>query len=49
MEILEAVPKGYFEDSVLRTVPGWRFEPGRIAGEPVASWVVTTIQFDLSG
>lgn len=49
VEILEAVPKGYFEDSVLRTVPGWRFEPGRIAGEPVASWVVTTIQFDLGG
>jgi len=49
IQILDAQPKGYFEETVLRTVPTWRFEPGRIAGEPVASWVVTTIQFDLSG
>jgi len=47
VEILEAVPRGYFEDAVLRTVPGWRFRPGRIAGRAVASWVVTTVQFDL--
>lgn len=47
VEILEAEPKGYFEDSVLRTVPTWRFQPGIIAGQPVASWVVTTIQFDI--
>lgn len=49
VQILDAEPKGYFEETVLKTVPTWRFEPGRIAGEPVASWVVTTIQFDLSG
>ena len=49
VEILEASPEGYFEDAVLRTVPSWRFEPGHIAGEAVASWVVTTVRFDLEG
>ena len=47
VEILEATPTGYFEETVLRTVPSWRFQPGIIAGQPVASWVVTTIQFDI--
>lgn len=49
VEILEASPEGYFEDTVLRTVPGWRFSPGRIAGEAVASWVVTNVRFDMEG
>jgi protein TonB len=49
VSILEADPEGYFEDAVLRTVPGWRFSPGRIAGQAVASWVVTTVRFDMEG
>ena len=49
VEILEASPEGYFEETVLRTVPSWHFEPGHIAGEAVASWVVTTVRFDLEG
>ena len=48
VRILEANPKGYFEDAVLKTVPRWRFKPGRIAGQSVAAWVVTNVVFDLS-
>jgi periplasmic protein TonB len=47
LEILEARPSGVFEESVLRTVPRWRFRPGRKDGQPVATWVETTIKFEL--
>jgi protein TonB len=49
VEILAASPPGYFEDAVRQAVPRWRFEPGRLAGEAVPSWAVTTITFDLEG
>jgi protein TonB len=49
VEILEASPAGYFEESVKQTVPQWRFNPGQIAGEPVNSWVITSVRFDLDG
>jgi protein TonB len=47
LSILEASPKGVFEASVLQSLPTWKFSPGVIMGEPVASWVVTTIRFEL--
>lgn len=47
VQVLDARPAGFFEDAVKRTVPQWRFSPGKIEGRPVASWVVTTIQFKL--
>ena len=47
VSILDASPKGVFEDSVLQTLPSWKFSPGRILGESVSSWVVTTIRFEL--
>ena len=47
VSVLEASPKGVFEDSVLQTLPSWKFSPGRVVGEPVSSWVVTTIRFEL--
>lgn len=47
VSILDASPKGVFEDSVLQTLPSWRFVPGKFQGEPVSSWVVTTIRFEL--
>ena len=34
-------------DSVLKMLPTWKFSPGKILGEPVSSWVVTTIRFEL--
>lgn len=47
VSILDASPKGVFEESVLQTLPSWKFSPGRILGESVSSWVVTTIRFEL--
>jgi protein TonB len=47
VSVLDASPKGVFEDSVLQTLPSWKFSPGKVVGEPVSSWVVTTIRFEL--
>jgi len=47
LSILDSSPKGVFEDSVLQTLPLWKFAPGRVLGESVSSWVVTTIRFEL--
>jgi protein TonB len=47
VSILESSPKGVFEESVLQTLPSWKFSPGRILGESVSTWVVTTIRFEL--
>ncbi len=47
--VLNASPPGLFDDAVVRAVGTWRFDPGRIDGRPVASWIETTIRFELSG
>ena len=46
--IQDARPKGVFEEAVLRTIPTWKFNPGKVAGDPVTAWVVTTVNFDLN-
>jgi protein TonB len=48
VNILKAKPKGYFEEEVRRTLVKWKFQPGRIGGDPVTSWVVTTLRSDLN-
>ncbi|MBD3349053.1 MAG: TonB family protein [Candidatus Eisenbacteria bacterium] len=48
IQILDARPEGVFEDAVRRTVPQWKFAPGKVQGKPVTAWVVTTIHFNLS-
>ena len=48
VEILDARPQGVFEDVVRRTVPQWKFSPGKIQGKAVTAWVTTTIHFNLS-
>jgi protein TonB len=47
--IVSADPPGIFEDAVREAVQRWRFEPGKLAGKPVAAWVVQPLRFDLSG
>ncbi|MFO7962633.1 MAG: energy transducer TonB [Desulfobacterales bacterium] len=47
VEITESDPKGVFEDSVISCVQNWRFSPGTLYGEPVKTWVQTTIRFNL--
>ncbi|MBU2500666.1 energy transducer TonB [bacterium] len=48
VNVLKSKPKGQFEEAVRRALLQWKFQPGRIGGEAVASWVVTTIRFDLN-
>lgn len=45
--IVEAQPPDIFNDSVLRCVSGWRFQPGTVEGHPVRVWAETTIHFTL--
>lgn len=48
--VIEAAdPPGVFEDAVREAVARWRFEPGRLAGEAVAAWVVMPITFNMEG
>ncbi len=48
VNILKAQPAGVFDDEVRRALLRWKFQPGRINGEAVASWVTTTLRFDLN-
>lgn len=47
LHILDARPEGYFEQSVMRAVPNWKFNPGKIEGDAVTAWVVTNVRFQL--
>lgn len=47
IEILKAVPRGYFEEAVREAVNRWRFIPGKVRGEPVNTWMAVTIRFEL--
>ena len=49
IKIIEAEPPGIFKDSVIRALPSWRFSPGKIGGQPVATLVFTTIEFNMEG
>ncbi|MGA2402855.1 MAG: energy transducer TonB [Syntrophobacteraceae bacterium] len=46
--IVEAHPKGYFEQSTLEAVRHWQFKPGSFKGKDVATWVVLPVQFRLT-
>jgi protein TonB len=45
--VIDAQPKDVFEPTVERGVKMWRFSPGTVDGEPVRSWVTTTVRFEL--
>lgn len=46
--ILEAKPQGYFEQSALEAVSRWRFKPGCVKGQAVATWITLPVQFRLT-
>ncbi len=46
-EVMDSKPKGFFEKAVLKVVPRWRFRPGMIDGQPVATWVEQTLLMKL--
>jgi protein TonB len=45
--IMDAQPKGVFEKEVLKAVPQWKFNPGKVEGQAVTAWVVTAVHFKL--
>ncbi|MBR9979905.1 MAG: energy transducer TonB [Desulfatitalea sp.] len=45
--IREADPREVFDQSVIRCVSGWRFQPGTVDGRPVKVWAETTLHFEL--
>ena len=47
--VLDAEPKGVFEQSVLQTIGEWRFKPGTMGGRIVKALVEQTITFKLEG
>ena len=47
LEILNAKPVGTFDKSVRKTVMSWRFNPGMKNNRLVATWMTTTINFEL--
>lgn len=48
ISILKAEPKGAFEESVLETLPEWRYRPALKSGKPVPVWVVLPLRFALN-
>ncbi|MCF8030912.1 MAG: energy transducer TonB [Desulfohalobiaceae bacterium] len=48
ISVVSADPGGVFEDSAISAVKKWRFEPGRVDGEPVPTWVRLPVSFTLS-
>ncbi len=49
VKILRSTPPGIFDDSVLKALPSWRFSPGKLRGQAVSTWVVTSIEFKMEG
>ncbi|EFK08033.1 TonB-dependent receptor [delta proteobacterium NaphS2] len=47
VKILDAKPPGIFDRAVHKTVPRWRFKPGKKGGKSVDTWVKITIRFEL--
>lgn len=45
-KVLEAEPRGVFEETVLNGVRDWRFMPARYKGDPVQVWVKQKIRFN---
>jgi protein TonB len=46
--VVQAEPEGVFEESALKAVTKWRFEPGMKDKKPVSTWVQVPIRFELS-
>jgi protein TonB len=46
--VVEASPKGVFEQSVLEAIRKWRFKPGYYQGKPVPTWVTVPVNFNLN-
>jgi protein TonB len=47
-KVEKADPPGIFEESALKAVRSWRFEPAIQKGAPVAAWLTQKIRFELN-
>jgi TonB family protein len=47
VKVLDAQPEGVFEESVLRSLPRWRFSPAMYRGQAVSVWATIPIVFAL--
>lgn len=45
VEIIEARPEGYFEDSAIQMVQRWEFDPATYRGKSVAIWAKQVVKF----
>ncbi len=46
--VIEADPRGFFEQSAMEAIDKWRFKPGRYRGNAVDTWVELPIHYRLS-
>jgi len=47
VKLLDAQPPGFFEEAVLRSLPGWRFRPAMYRGRAISVWATIPIVFSL--
>ncbi len=47
MEVVESEPKGMFDEAALKSLKYWKFRPGLLGGELVATWVKIPLSFKL--
>ena len=47
VEITEADPAGFFEESTINAVRQWRFQPAKVKGTPVSCWCQSSIKYEL--
>jgi len=45
--VVEAYPRGVFEESALAAIARWRFAPAMRQGRPVATWLMLPVRFTL--
>jgi len=48
VRVVEAKPKGVFEQVAVASVQQWQFDPGMYEGQPVETWVNQTVRFRLN-
>lgn|SRR5690606_9861997 len=47
VKVLEAKPRGIFEEAAKTAVEAWEFQPGQYDGQAVGTWVTQTVRFEL--
>ncbi len=47
VKVLDAKPRGVFEDAATAAVKNWEFQPGEYDGQTVGTWVTQTVRFEL--